>query len=189
MAFQDISEKGQSNGYAPLDTIGVVPMVHLSPTVVTTTGALATHEAAADPHPGYQKESEKGAANGYPSLDSSGLIPVGQLPSDFWGWEVGFVGYLPAVQAALYTVPTGKTAGAHYLLIRNIDSSNKSADIHFRESGAGSSFSLGTVTLGEMEYAIYTDAGPIPMSEGDSIEGVADDGVSVAVVLLVQQNG
>lgn len=189
MVFQDISEKGQSNGYAPLDTIGQVPLVHLPNILVTTTGALATHEAAADPHPGYQRESQKGVANGYPSLDASGLVPVTQLPAEFWGWESGFVGVVPAVQAALYTVPASKTAGVHYLLVRNTSSSTKSVDIHIRESGAMSSTSLGSVTLGEMEYAIYTDTGPLPLSEGDAIEGVASDGVSVAIIILVQENG
>jgi len=43
------------------------------------TAAVATHEAASDPHAGYQKESEKGAANGYASLDGSTLVPVAQL--------------------------------------------------------------------------------------------------------------
>jgi len=43
--------------------------------------ALAAHEAASDPHIGYQKESEKGAASGYASLDGSGLVPVAQLPA------------------------------------------------------------------------------------------------------------
>ena len=40
---------------------------------------LAAHVAAADPHPGYQKESEKGAANGYASLDGTGNVPASQL--------------------------------------------------------------------------------------------------------------
>lgn len=42
---------------------------------------IATHEAAADPHPGYQLESEKGSAGGYASLDGSGLIPDSQIPA------------------------------------------------------------------------------------------------------------
>ena len=37
-------------------------------TDVLAYGYAATHEAAADPHTGYQKESEKGAASGYASL-------------------------------------------------------------------------------------------------------------------------
>ena len=45
------------------------------------TDDITTHEAAADPHTGYQKESEKAAANGYASLDSGGLVPAAQLPA------------------------------------------------------------------------------------------------------------
>lgn len=44
-------------------------------------GAVSTHEAAADPHPGYQLESARGQANGYASLDASGTIPSAQLPA------------------------------------------------------------------------------------------------------------
>lgn len=43
--------------------------------------AVATHEAASDPHTQYQKESEKASANGYASLDSSTLVPKSQLGS------------------------------------------------------------------------------------------------------------
>ena len=42
-------------------------------------GAVAAHEAAGDPHTGYQKESEKGVANGYASLGATGLVPIAQL--------------------------------------------------------------------------------------------------------------
>lgn len=45
------------------------------------TDDITTHEAAADPHTGYQKESEKAAANGYASLDSGTLVPAAQLPA------------------------------------------------------------------------------------------------------------
>lgn len=41
--------------------------------------AVGAHEAAADPHTGYQRESEKGIANGYASLGSDGLVPQEQL--------------------------------------------------------------------------------------------------------------
>jgi len=50
-------------------------------------GAVAAHEAAADPHTGYQKESEKAQANGYASLGADGKVPTAQLPasgSDPW---------------------------------------------------------------------------------------------------------
>lgn len=47
----------------------------------TAAGLIAAHEAAADPHTGYQRESEKGVAGGYASLDGSALLPLAQLPS------------------------------------------------------------------------------------------------------------
>ena len=43
--------------------------------------AITTHEGAADPHTGYQKESEKGVANGYAGLDATGKVPSVQLPA------------------------------------------------------------------------------------------------------------
>lgn len=46
----------------------------------TAASAVSAHEAAGDPHTGYQKESEKGAVNGYASLDGSTKVPVVQLP-------------------------------------------------------------------------------------------------------------
>ena len=45
------------------------------------TAAITTHEGAADPHVGYQKESEKGIANGYAGLDATGKVPSVQLPA------------------------------------------------------------------------------------------------------------
>lgn len=48
-------------------------------------GALTAHEAATDPHPGYQLESEKGSANGYASLDSGGKVPTAQIPATVLG--------------------------------------------------------------------------------------------------------
>lgn len=57
-------------------------------TATDVEGALAelqsdneTHDAAADPHAGYQKESEKGAASGYASLDAGGTVPDAQIPA------------------------------------------------------------------------------------------------------------
>ena len=49
------------------------------------TSAISTHEAAADPHTGYQKESEKGQANGYASLGADGKVPSAQLPASGGG--------------------------------------------------------------------------------------------------------
>ena len=41
---------------------------------------VPAHEAAADPHTGYQRESEKGVASGYASLDAGTLVPDAQIP-------------------------------------------------------------------------------------------------------------
>jgi hypothetical protein len=46
-----------------------------------TQAAITTHEAAADPHTGYQRESEKAAASGYASLDGSTKVPIAQIPT------------------------------------------------------------------------------------------------------------
>lgn len=43
------------------------------------TAAISTHEGAADPHAGYQRESEKGQASGYASLDAGTKVPTAQL--------------------------------------------------------------------------------------------------------------
>jgi hypothetical protein len=48
-------------------------------TTAFAAAALAAHEAAADPHTGYQRETEKGAANGYASLGATSLVPPAQL--------------------------------------------------------------------------------------------------------------
>lgn len=40
---------------------------------------VTAHEAAGDPHTGYQRETEKAAASGYASLDASTLVPRAQL--------------------------------------------------------------------------------------------------------------
>lgn len=45
------------------------------------TGAVSAHEAAGDPHTGYQRESEKAQPNGYASLGADGKVPAAQLPA------------------------------------------------------------------------------------------------------------
>jgi hypothetical protein len=42
--------------------------------------AIEDHEAAVDPHLGYQKESEKSQPDGYASLGPDGLVPLAELP-------------------------------------------------------------------------------------------------------------
>lgn len=49
--------------------------------ITDITAALAAHDAAADPHPGYVLESTANLANGYLRLDGTGLIPTSTLPA------------------------------------------------------------------------------------------------------------
>lgn len=42
--------------------------------------AVLAHEAAADPHTGYQRKTAKGSASGYASLDENAKIPIGEIP-------------------------------------------------------------------------------------------------------------
>lgn len=85
--YQKESEKGAASGYASLDGSIKVPIAELPTGTTGTTvalgnaaaGLIATHEAAADPHTGYQKESEKAAASGYASLDAGTKVPTAQL--------------------------------------------------------------------------------------------------------------
>lgn len=96
--YQKESEKAAANGYASLDGTTKVPIAQLptgttgstvalgnapaaaqSAAEATAAAALTAHEAAADPHTGYQKESEKAVANGYASLDAGTLVPFAQL--------------------------------------------------------------------------------------------------------------
>jgi hypothetical protein len=58
-SFQESFEKGQPNGYAPLDASAIVPLANL---------------------PAFQLVSEKGQPNGYPSLGPDGKIPVSEIP-------------------------------------------------------------------------------------------------------------
>ena len=110
----------------------------------TAAGALATHEGAADPHTGYQKESEKGAASGYAQLDSGVLVPVAILGSGAADstkflrgdrtWAVPAGGSAPAAASThatnvnvtttaeiqLATVSLTTTAGRKYLITASV---------------------------------------------------------------------
>jgi hypothetical protein len=68
---------GSEPDLGPMTTVEV-PTVAVEPVV---TGAVDIHEAAADPHSGYQKESEKSQPDGYASLGPDGLVPLAELPS------------------------------------------------------------------------------------------------------------
>ena len=76
------AEKGAINGVATLDASGLVPDAQIPAAIARdaeVTTAITTHEAAADPHTGYQKESEKGVASGYASLGTDTIVPTAQL--------------------------------------------------------------------------------------------------------------
>jgi hypothetical protein len=69
-AFGDAASAGA-------DTNKAAPVLHKH---AMPANPVTAHEAAADPHTGYQKESEKGALNGYASLDAGGKVPDTQIP-------------------------------------------------------------------------------------------------------------
>lgn len=83
--------KGSANGYASLDSSGLVPLTQLPVTQAdwTTLEGKPTYVAAgatkADARSAIDAEyvGNKGQANGYASLDSSGYIPLSQ-----WGAQV-----------------------------------------------------------------------------------------------------
>ena len=108
MKYQLMTAKGQPNGFAGLDGAGLVPSAQLPSSgggvtdhgaltgltdddhaqyaladgtrgTFEVAGAVAAHEAASDPHVGYQRESEKASANGYASLDANTRVPSAQL--------------------------------------------------------------------------------------------------------------
>lgn len=88
-AKQSTSEKGQTGGYASLDSSGKVPSSQLPITQAewaTLDGkpaVVAAGATEADARLAIHAEytGNKGQANGYASLDSSGVVPVIQLPT------------------------------------------------------------------------------------------------------------
>lgn len=108
-----------SGGLSAEIVVGTTPGGELggtwaSPTVDTThsgsshAGVISTHEAAADPHTGYQKESEKDAANGYLGLDASKIAAI----------DGGFfqTTRASAVNASLQSLVTGDTQSRWIML-------------------------------------------------------------------------
>lgn len=68
-----------SHTHAQADVTGLVTALSGKEATGVAAGLIATHEAASDPHTGYQRESEKAAANGYASLDGNTRVPNAQL--------------------------------------------------------------------------------------------------------------
>lgn len=71
-----------------------------------TSDAITAHEAAADPHVGYQLESEKSAADGYASLDSTAKVPIAELPTGTTSSTVSFGDHVHADITSLYDAHT-----------------------------------------------------------------------------------
>ena len=93
-SYQALSAKGVANGYASLDTGGVVPDAQIPAAIARdaeVTSAISTHAGLADPHTGYQQESEKGAVNGYAPLDGTSKVPIANLPA-MSGGGVDYIG-------------------------------------------------------------------------------------------------
>ena len=78
--------------------------------VFATTADLTAHEAATDPHAGYQKETEKNAASGYAGLDASTNINTDQVATG--SIENDAVTYAKLVNSAGFNVIGKATTGA-----------------------------------------------------------------------------
>jgi hypothetical protein len=77
MLFERLANKGIADGYAPLDSDGVVPLANLPPGVVPDLS-------------GYEVLANKGAANGYAPLGADSKVPALNLPDapDLSGYEL-----------------------------------------------------------------------------------------------------
>jgi hypothetical protein len=67
---------------------------------LATDAEMTTHEGAADPHTGYQKESEKSAASGYASLSASTKVPIAELPTGTSSTTVSLGDHLHTLSSA-----------------------------------------------------------------------------------------
>jgi hypothetical protein len=80
VALGAANAEGNATDFARSNHVHIYPTaanVGADPTGTAST-AITNHNAAADPHTGYQLESQKGAANGYAGLDASGVVPDAQ---------------------------------------------------------------------------------------------------------------
>jgi hypothetical protein len=68
--------------------VGAATAAHDHDADYEASGAVTAHEAAGDPHTGYQRESEKAQASGYASLDGSTKVPIAQVPTGSTGSTV-----------------------------------------------------------------------------------------------------
>lgn len=111
---------------------------------------VTAHEAAGDPHTGYQLESEKGTAGGYASLDGAGRVPASQLP-------VSAMEYKGTWDASTNT-PT------------LADGTGSTGDL-YRVSAAGTqNLGSGAITFGVGDYVIYNGT---TWEKGDTTDAVS----------------
>ncbi len=80
----DITTAGKAllddaDAVAQRTTLGLGTAATQASSAFEAAGVVAAHEAAGDPHTGYQRESEKGSASGYASLDAGTKVPTAQL--------------------------------------------------------------------------------------------------------------
>lgn len=99
---EDSANKGEANGYAPLDADGLVPVANLPVSSLGFTPEDSANKGAADGYApldadglvpaaylpdlslGYTPESvaNKGVPDGYAPLDADGLVPIANLPAE-----------------------------------------------------------------------------------------------------------
>lgn len=137
--YQKESEKGSVNGYASLDGSGLVPDAQI-PTGIArdseVSTAISNHEAAADPHTGYQRESEKNAASGYAGLDASTNINTDQVAT-------GSIENDAVTYAKIQNVTDARVLGR---------AAGSSGDVQELTAGAGISIASGAIASTITQY-------------------------------------
>jgi hypothetical protein len=116
------------------------------------TTAITNHEAAADPHTGYQKESEKNAANGYAGLSASSKL-TGSQQVYGTGADTACVGNDARLSDA--RTPTAHaashySAGSDPLNIKNLGGFPGGTTTFLRADGA---FAAPTATAADPSYS------------------------------------
>ena len=142
-----MSNKGQPNGYAPLDSAGTIPLSHL-PNVVETKDRLGQPNGYApldgnarvplDKLPStVEVTTHKGQANGYAPLDSETLIPRAHLRHRITtvtgntNLSLDYHVYLCDASSAALSVflPTSSSVTGHYFVIKKVDSSTNAVAV------------------------------------------------------------
>lgn len=123
----------------------------------TAAGLIATHEAASDPHTGYQKESEKGQADGYASLGADGKVPSAQLPAGTGGLTIEDVIDALYPVGAIYTSTLSTNPGT--LLGRGTWSAFGAGRVMVGHDSGDADFDTGEETGGAKTKAISAHSG------------------------------